>query len=294
MLFEELAERDAHFLFDIAGLVHMARNAEELGAGVVRTAETGEPVGTTAQDSRGDRNRLHVVHRGRRAVETDIRRERRLEARHALLALKAFEEGGFFAADIGACAVMNVEIEVPAGARRVRPQETGFVCLVHSSLELLALADEFAAHIDVAGMRAHREGGDEAAFDELLRIVTHDVAILAGAGLGLVRVHHEIMRTAIGLLRHEGPFEAGREARAATTAQTRLLHLVENPVTSLGDDCRRTVPVATLFRGFETPVMEAVKIREYAVLVFQHQLLPPVCGSPTVVRLVRPPAGSDA
>jgi len=143
-------------------------------------------------------------------------------------------------------------------------------------------------------MCAHREGGDEAAFDELLRIVTQDVAILAGTRLGLVRVHDEVMRAAIGLLRHERPFEAGREARAATAAQAGLLHLVENPVTALRDDCRRTVPIAALACSGQAPVLEPVEIGENPVLVFKHQLPPPVCGSPTEVRLVRPPAGSDA
>ncbi len=62
---------------------------------------------------------------------------------------------------------------------------------------MLALADEFAAHIDVAGMRAHREAGDQAAFDQQMRIVPHDLAVLAGAGLGLVGIDDEIARAPV-------------------------------------------------------------------------------------------------
>ena len=38
-LIDELLERDAHLLFDVAGLVHMAGDAEQLGAGILRPAD---------------------------------------------------------------------------------------------------------------------------------------------------------------------------------------------------------------------------------------------------------------
>ena len=85
-------QRDAHRLLDIAGLVHVAGDAEDLGAGVVRPADAGEPGGAAAQDGRRDRDGLDIVDRGRAAIEPDRRRERRLQARLALLALEAFEQ----------------------------------------------------------------------------------------------------------------------------------------------------------------------------------------------------------
>ena len=36
MLFDQFAERNAHLFFDVAGLVHMAGDAEQLGADIVR------------------------------------------------------------------------------------------------------------------------------------------------------------------------------------------------------------------------------------------------------------------
>jgi hypothetical protein len=77
-------------------------------------AEGREPGRAAPQDGRRDRDRLDVVDRGRAAVEAHIRRERRLQARLALLALEAFEQRGFLAADIGAGAVMDVDVEIPA------------------------------------------------------------------------------------------------------------------------------------------------------------------------------------
>ena len=40
----------------------------------------------------------------------------------------------------------------------------------------------------------------------------------------------EVVRAPVGLLRHERPFEAGREAGAAAAAQARGLHLLDDGV----------------------------------------------------------------
>src|SRR5881227_3648509 len=100
-----------------------------------------------------------------------------------------------------------------------------------------------------------------------MRIVPHDLAILAGAGLGLVGVDDEIARPAVGrFLRHERPFQAGRESGAAAAAQARGLHLVDDPVAALVDDTLGAIPRAAAARALEAPVVEAVEVFEDAVL----------------------------
>ena len=121
-----------------------------------------------------------------------------------------------------------------------------------------------------AVLRAHGEAGDQAALDEGVRIVPHDLAVLAGAGLGLVGVDDEIVRPAVGLLRHERPFEAGREAGAAAAAQAGRLHLVDDPVAALVEDRLGAVPGAARHGALQAPVVEAVEIGEDAVLVGEH------------------------
>ena len=104
-----------------------------------------------------------------------------------------------------------------------------------------------------------------------MRIVAHDVAVLAGAGLGLVGVDDEIVRTLLHFLRHEGPFQAGREAGAAAAAQAGLLHLVDDPFRAELENLLGAVPIAARLRAFEARVLEAVEIGEDAVLVGEHQ-----------------------
>src|SRR5580765_3185384 len=57
-----------------------------------------------------------------------------------------------------------------------------------------------------------------------MRVVAQDVAVLAGPGLALVGVAHQVLGAG-KLARHEAPLEPGRKPGAAPPAQTRLLDL---------------------------------------------------------------------
>ena len=174
-----------------------------------------------------DRDRLDIVDGGRRAIEADIGGERRLQPRLALLAFEAFEQRRLLAADIGPCTVMQIEVEVPA-IDIVLADELRVIGLVDRRLQHLALADELAADIDVGFVRAHGEAREQRALDQEMRIVAHDVPVLAGAGLRFVGIDDEIVRAAVRLLRHERPFQTRREACAAAAAQARSLHLLDD------------------------------------------------------------------
>ena len=114
MPLDQLAQRNAHRLFDIAGPLDVAGDAIKLGAGIVRPADAGEPGGAAAHDVGHLRDGLDIVDRGRAAVEPHIGRERRLEPRHSLLAFEAFEQRRLLAADIGAGAVVDDDVEIEA------------------------------------------------------------------------------------------------------------------------------------------------------------------------------------
>src|SRR5262245_15385900 len=137
---------------------------------------------------------------------------------------------------------------------------------------MLAFPDEFAANIDVAGVRAHGEAGDQAAFDEQVRIVTHDVAILACAGLGLVGVDDEIVRPVADRFGHERPLKPGGKAGSAATSQSGIPDLGDDGVATLFQDRLRAVPSAARAGAGEAPVASTVKIPENAVLIFKHRL----------------------
>src|SRR5262249_47008076 len=287
MFVQQLAQRNAHRLLNVAGLLDVAGDAEQLGAGVVRPADAGEPGGAAPQDVRHDRDRLDIVDRGRTAVEADIGRERWLEPRLAFLALETLEQRGLLAADVGAGTVVHDEIEREA-VDVVLADQLGGVGLGDRRFEALALADELAAHVDVAVVGAHREARDQAALDQEMRVVPHDLPVLAGAGLRLVGIDHEIVRTAVGLLGHERPLQPGGKAGAAAPAQARGFHLVDDPVAAFFQDRLAAVPGAAFARTLEAPIVQAVEVLEYAILVLEHRY------AFIALSVVGPPTGADS
>ena len=101
----------------------MSRNAEQLGALVLCAAKRGEPVAAAAENGRRDGHRLDVGDGRRAAKDTNVGRERRLEARLAGLALNALNEGGLLAANVRAGAAVDVNVKVVAGAARILANE---------------------------------------------------------------------------------------------------------------------------------------------------------------------------
>ena len=87
MAINQLAEGNPHHLFDIARRIHMAGNAEEFRAHIVRITKRGEPTRTTAQNRARHGNRLDIVNSRRIAIKAHISRKRRLQARLAFFAL---------------------------------------------------------------------------------------------------------------------------------------------------------------------------------------------------------------
>src|SRR5678816_4405764 len=113
-----------------------------------------------------------------------------------------------------------------------------------------------------------------------------DVPVLAGAGLGLVRVHNKVMRALLHLLRHEGPFEASRESGTAAATQTRLFDDVDDRFRPLFEYGLGAIPLTAPFRGIEAPILVAVQVREDTIFIDEaHD-----CAS---VSVVRPPSGSE-
>jgi len=71
------------------------------------------------------------------------------------------------------------------------------------------------------------QASDQDAFNQLMRIVLHQQAIFAGAGLAFIRVDHDNAWLGRGA-RDEAPLETGRKSSAAAAAQAGGLHFLDN------------------------------------------------------------------
>ena len=207
----------------------MARQAEELRAGRALGPGPGERLAAAGHDERHVGQRLDVVDDGRLAEQPDLDRERRLVARLAALALDRLEERRLLAADVGAGAAPELDIEGEARAQDVVAEEARLAGandrVGHARLGL----GVFAADVEVALARAGREGRDRHRLDGRERVALEEDPVLERAGLGFVGVADEVVGLG-GLARDRRPLAAGREGGATAAQEAGLGDLGDDPL----------------------------------------------------------------
>ncbi len=225
---DQLAGRDPQLDLVVAGAAHAAGDRDDLGPRRLLGAEALEPVGALGDDPRHVGEGLDVVDQRRPAVEALHRRERRLQARVAALALERVEQRRLLAADVGAGAAVDDQLEVAVAAEDVRSQVARLIRFGDRGVEDVGLEVVLAADEDEGVAGVGGEGGDRDPLDQLVRVALHQLAVLEGAGLGLVGVAAEVLGHFAA--RQEGGLFAHREAGAAAPAQARVFELLEDLV----------------------------------------------------------------
>ena len=145
---DELRERRAERHLDEARAVHLADQREDLGARALGAAGLGEPGRALGDDRRDVVPGLDVVDVGRLAVEALLRRERRARARPAGLALERRDERRLLAADEGAGALDELDVEVEAAAEDVVAEDAVGPGLLDRALEAQHRERVLGAHVD--------------------------------------------------------------------------------------------------------------------------------------------------
>lgn len=227
------------------------------------TTERGEPSATSSRDRRCDGNSLDVGDGRGTAEESDIGRERRLQSGLALLALNGFDEGCLFTADVGTGASVQIDVKVVAGSAGVLSDETGGIGLVDGLLNVRCFLVEFTSDVDVGliasqlgasidnGVKltsrgVHGSTGHQTTLDQLVRVASHNLSVLAGSRFTLIRIDDQVPRSLVlfpSRLVHERPLETGRESGTTSTSQTGVLNLLNNPRVALEQDLLGLVPV---------------------------------------------------
>ena len=227
--------------------------------------------------------RLDVVDQGRPAVEALHRREWRLQPRVAALALERVEQRRLLAADVGAGAAVDDQLQVAVGAEDVLAEVAGLIRFGDRGVEDVGLRVVLAADEDEGVADAGGERGDRDPLDQLVRVALHQLAVLEGARLGLVGVAAEVLVDAAAAGQEAGLL-AHREAGAAAAAQPRLFELLEHLVglqLAVGLLQRRVAAVA-LVAG------ERAQRRVFGVLQqhprLRHRGLPAAAASPAPSR----------
>ena len=167
---------------------------------------------------------LRIINDRGAAPQADHGRERWTDARNAALAFKRLHQRRFFANFVCTRSAVPINVQIVSAAENILAKKSlgvgVFDRLLHDDRQIAILA----AYVDISGMRTDRDGGNHDAFDDRVRIVFENQAVLAGSGLALVAVAEHIFRFG-RLLRHKRPLHPRAEPGATSSAQARVLHL---------------------------------------------------------------------
>ena len=167
---DDVAERAAVRDFVVARSLHVTGDRDDARAGRLVHADLAVLLAAELEDVRQRRQRFDVVHDGRLRVEAFDRRERRLEARHAPLALERLEQARLLAADVRARAAVHDDLEIEARTEDVLADEALGARVLDGLHEAVVAECELAAHVEERQVARDRVRRDHDPFDELVRV----------------------------------------------------------------------------------------------------------------------------
>ena len=150
---DQLPGRDPQLDLVVAGPLDAARDRDHLRPRRLLGSEALEPIGAGGDDVGDVRKRLDVVDQGRPAVEALDRGEGRLQPRVAALSLERVEQRRLLAADVGAGAAVDDQLDLLAAAEDVLAEEARVIGLLDGGVEDVALEVVLAADEDEAAVR---------------------------------------------------------------------------------------------------------------------------------------------
>ncbi len=140
------------------------------------------------------------------------------DARPRALAFKAFDQSGFFAADVGPGTAMQDDVEVEAGAMNVPAEDPGSVAFANGSIQNAVAGAVLVSKIKIGAIGPNGVAGENDALDQLMRVLFHQVAVVEGAGFAFISVDGKVDRSWV-ILWKERPFKPGGKSGATSTAE---------------------------------------------------------------------------
>ena len=182
------------------------------------------------EDDLGDIGKcFHVVDKGRHLPKPFVDRVGRLDPRVSSLPFQRFDQGGLFAADIGAAALLYLYIEGEIRSEDLLSEEIVLAGLLDGLLGPFDREGILAADVDVTLLGAHGIPGQDHGFQKLMGIPFQDESVLEGSGLPLVGVADDILRRP-RLLSRPFPLEARGKTGASAAPKTRGRDFVDDPL----------------------------------------------------------------
>src|ERR1019366_5880701 len=184
----------------------------------------------------------------------------------AALAFERLHQRRFFANFVSARSTVPVNVEIVSAAEDILAEKALRIGVLDRLLHDHRQVAILAANVDVAGMRTDRDGGNHHAFNDRVRVVLENQAVLAGAGLALIAVAKHVFGFG-RLLRHKRPLHSRTEPSAAPSAQAGVLHLVDQGIRTHAQGLLNGLIAVQLEIAIDIRSALSKALRDYAYLV---------------------------
>src|SRR5262249_15685921 len=268
-----LSKRETETDFVKPAIADISGDLDRHGAARAAKAEASIKFGAAIEHGRHGYQRKNIVDDGRLAKQAFMGGKGRLCPDDSPLALEAVEKGRLLAADIGASAHPQLELEGIAGAENIGPEVACFVRDLNGFRKCLAGMGIFRPAIDVALGRADADSANRHAFDQGKRIAFHDHAVGKSAAIAFVGVADDLFAFGRGA-GYGLPFNSGGEAGSAAPAQPRFRHFGDDrlrPDFDCAFEPLKTVLLAVI--GKRKRVDNAAAGKGEAGLAFEKRML---------------------
>ena len=226
---DHFAQRGAHRHLDQADVIDLARQGEDFGALALFGADRGEPFGAPQDDGRNIGVGFDVVHIGRVALVARFARVRGFHGRFAASAFHRMNQRRLLAADEGARAVAQLDVEREARAQDVVAQQPVFPRLFDGSPEPFDGQRVFGADVDQSVRGARAVAVDGHRFEDRVGIAFEDRTVHECARIPFVGVADHVFAVGFRIAR-DLPLQAGGETASAAPPQAGVDDLLQHVV----------------------------------------------------------------
>ena len=213
------SQRRSHRDFDQSDVVDVTGQGEDLCPLALFRSDAGVPLRTLEDDLADVGQGFDVVQDAGLLPEAGDGGKGGPGAGHSPLALDGCHQRRFLAADEGAGALVDLQVEIEARSQDVLSQQARFLGLGDGDVEAVDGQGIFGPAVDVAVMGADGLGGDHHALQDSMGIRLENAAVHESARIALVGVAEYVLDVTGGL-GCEFPLQSGRESGAAAAPQT--------------------------------------------------------------------------
>src|SRR5690625_3325291 len=205
----------------------MSGDPVEQGTRMCFSSNAGEPFGPFVDDVGDVAQSFDIVDGGGPPPETVLCREGWFDPGISPLPFERFKHCSLFTADIGPRTGIGVKVDTESASENILAYKSLLVGVCQSFVQHPDPVDILSPDVDIDRGALHGVGSNQCTFNEEMRVIFKDHAVLAGTRFCFITMAGQIAWRAVRF-RHERPLQSGIDPCSATAPDVGGLDLIND------------------------------------------------------------------